>query len=369
MAKLIEEGFSSDFWFPFNTRTLPWFLSPQQKTQFLDAQKAVISDDLYLEKDAETGKESRHVYFEASEDSVFKRLALLGRGSFGEVDKVESRVSGRVYARKRTPRAWIFPISKASMEVFERERNSMMKIRHRHCVEFIGSYTTPMFLGILISPVAEMNLEELLSERRNTFPGRSSLLRGFFGCLSSGIRYLHEETKIRHRDMKPANILIHEGTVKIADFGLSLDWTDGHSTTTKGTCPGWSKRYCAPEVAQFQPRNSSSDIWSLGCVFLEIVTVLKGQTISGLLDFLGNDSRGGFGPPYHTKQQAITAWTRRLMEISDEDNEPIVWVSRMLERVKDERPTAAQLVQYTCHEGRAPGWLYCGTCCRERIHQ
>ncbi|KAI2462725.1 kinase-like domain-containing protein [Annulohypoxylon bovei var. microspora] len=367
MTKLIDGGTNSDLWFPFNARTVPWCLSPQQKEKFLDAQKAVITDDLFLEKDVEGGKESKHVHFERDESSAFKRLAILGKGGFGEVDKVESRVSHRVYARKRTRRACVLPISRAGMEVFERERNCMMKIRHHHCVEFIGSYTTPIFLGLLISPVAELNLEELLSERQVSFPERYSLLRTLFGCLSSGIKYLHEEIKIRHRDIKPANILIYEGSVKIADFGLSLDWAGGNPTTTKGTCPGWSRRYCAPEVAQFQPRNSSSDIWSLGCIFLEITTVLKRQTVDGLLDFLGENGRGGFGPPYHSKKQAITAWTQRLVSISDEDNEPIAWVDKMLERVKERRPTASQLVKYTCSQDKASGLLYCGNCCAD-IH-
>ncbi|KAI0893300.1 kinase-like domain-containing protein [Annulohypoxylon nitens] len=368
MTKLINGGINSDFWFPFNARTVPWCLSSQQREKFLEAQKAVITDDLFLEKDVEGGKESKHVHFETDEGSAFKRLAILGKGGFGEVDKVESRISHRVYARKRTRRAWILPISRAGMEVFERERNSMMKIRHHHCVEFIGSYTTPTFLGLLISPVAELNLEELLSERQVSFPERYSLLRSSFGCLSSGIKYLHEEIKIRHRDIKPANVLIYEGSVKIADFGLSLDWAGGHSTTTKGTCPGWSQRYCAPEVAQFQPRNSSSDIWSLGCIFLEVITVLKGQLVNGLLDFLGKGGRGGSGPPYHIKQQAIKSWIQRLTSISDEDNEPIAWVDKMLEPVKERRPTASQLVKYTCSQHEASGLLYCGKCCAENVH-
>ncbi|KAF8863754.1 kinase-like protein [Acephala macrosclerotiorum] len=371
MGKLIDEGIASDFWFPFDMRTLPDCLSPREKEEFLGAQELIINDDLYLEKDIERGKERKHVHFQSDEELPLKRLALLGKGNFGEVDKVESTVSHRVYARKKTPRGLIFLKPGAEMAAFERERNAMMKLRHRHCIDFIGSYTTPNYLGLLISPVAEMNLEGFLSEKLAAFPGRDSLLREFFGCLSRAFRYLHEETKIRHRDVKPANILIYDGVVKIADFGLSLDWTGGHSTTTKGTCPGWSKRYCAPEVAQFRPRNSSSDIWSLGCVFLEIITVLKKETVGGCLDFLGSygmESSGGGRPPYHSRPQAIAAWTQRLVAISDEDNEPVDWVAKMLDHVRIERPTAAQLVEYTCYGRKADGRLYCGKCCAEGTH-
>lgn len=58
---------------------------------------------------------------------------------------------------------------------------------------------------------------------------------------------------------------------------------------------GMTPRYCAPEVAEHNPRNTSSDIWSLGAVFLEMVVVLKGKTASDInIYFEENGSKDSF---------------------------------------------------------------------------
>jgi serine/threonine protein kinase len=185
--------------------------------------------------------------------------------------------------------------------------------------------------------------------------------------LARAFKYLHE-TNIRHRDVKPANILIYQDKVKVADFGLSLDWTGKHSTTTAGTSPSWSPRYRAPEMVEEKPRNSSSDIWSLGCVFLEMVTVLKGETVEDLFEYIktyGTKQSGGRAANYHENPEAIIAWTQKLIAKSHIDNEPIAWVNEMLQPEIKDRPHAAKLVDKTCDQGKATRWPYCGPCCAD----
>jgi serine/threonine protein kinase len=87
--------------------------------------------------------------------------------------------------------------------------------------------------------------------------------------------YLHEN-RIRHKDIKPQNVLVKGYQVFLTDFGISLDWSELNQSTTSGPAIR-TLHYCAPEVADFMPRNSLSDVWSLGCVFLEIWTALKGE--------------------------------------------------------------------------------------------
>jgi ankyrin repeat protein len=223
-----------------------------------------------------------------------------------------------------------------------------------------------------VSPVAEINLEDFLVKAHASYPVENPLLRTFFGCLSRGFQYLHNDVKIRHRDIKPGNVLIHDGRVKISDFGLSMSWAEGRTTTTWSTCPGFSRRYCAPEVANAQARNSSSDIWSLGCVFLEIVTVLKGRTVDDLQKFINAyekdssvDSNSDGEVFYYTEPKAIAAWTKQLMAMSTRDNEPIAWVNRMLDHKSENRPHAARMVDYTGHDGKSLEWPFCGLCCSE----
>ena len=112
-----------------------------------------------------------------------------------------------------------------------------------------------------------------------------SELRTFFGCLTRALEFLHEQ-HIRHKDIKPSNILVHRGNVLYTDFGLAFDFTDGDGSTTVSMVNGMTPRYCAPEVADQEPRNTSSDIWSLGVVFLEMTVVLKGRKVRDMYSFL-----------------------------------------------------------------------------------
>jgi serine/threonine protein kinase len=92
-----------------------------------------------------------------------------------------------------------------------------------------------------------------------------------------GLTYLHKR-HIIHRDIKGANILItNTGVVKLSDFGCSKT-LNGLSTPTgaamdasfrriKGTIP-----FMAPEVIRQTGHGRKSDIWSVGCVVIEMAT-------------------------------------------------------------------------------------------------
>jgi serine/threonine protein kinase len=126
-------------------------------------------------------------------------------------------------------------------------------------------------------PLADCNLFELYV-KASADPTLLPTIRSYFGCLTSGLAYLHAE-KVRHRDIKPQNILVSDKRVYLTDFGVSLDWSElegGTTTATSQTTPSYS----APEVANYEPRNEMSDVWSLGCVFLEMATLLKDSSIA-----------------------------------------------------------------------------------------
>ncbi|KAI4945587.1 hypothetical protein J4E91_007930 [Alternaria rosae] len=102
---------------------------------------------------------------------------------------------------------------------------------------------------------------------------QNRVLRRSFGCLASALDFIHRQT-VRHKDIKPQNILIHKGKVMYTDFGLSYDFGDTGRSTTTGNPQGITRRYCAPEVAEWGRRNTKSDVFSLGCVFIEMVLAL-----------------------------------------------------------------------------------------------
>jgi serine/threonine protein kinase len=133
-----------------------------------------------------------------------------------------------------------------------------------------ATYTCGREVGLILSPVADGgDLGNYLQTILDT-PGQrpaaeqEAVLQRTFGCLASGIASIHLQT-IRHRDIKPQNILIHEGSMLYTGFGISLDASQDERTTTLGTALCMTFRYRAPEVARFV-KNRKSDIYSLGCV-------------------------------------------------------------------------------------------------------
>jgi serine/threonine protein kinase len=115
--------------------------------------------------------------------------------------------------------------------------------------------------------VADCDLKTFLERK----PFRESfILRQAFGCLCSAVQYLHSQS-CRHKDIKPANILLKNGEVFITDFGTARDWSEGGRATTTGMTGPYTPAYAAPEVAEWEARNEAADIWSLGCVYLDML--------------------------------------------------------------------------------------------------
>lgn len=218
-----------------------------------------------------------------------------------------------------------------------------------------------------MSPVADCSLTTFLSHAEHAQEHRDTL-RTFFGCLAGAVAYLHQN-KIRHRDIKPDNILVRGSQVYLTDFGISLDWESlSRSTTTEES--GKTPNYCAPEVAeQHQKRNSSTDVWSLGCVYMEMLIVIRGFTVIELKRAFHQSSETR---TFYKNTEVIYEWiSQRLKELR-----PIVGQSishlmqNMLSVASSERPAAHEVYhvistfQFRDRKSKNP---YCGRCCSEEL--
>jgi serine/threonine protein kinase len=100
---------------------------------------------------------SGHTVYDQKSDIPFTHLAVLGKGSFGFVEKV-GHPSG-IYARKQ------FQLFRyISQRDIESEVSIIRKLRHRHIVQVLATYRCKWEFSMIMRPVADMNLEQFLTE-------------------------------------------------------------------------------------------------------------------------------------------------------------------------------------------------------------
>jgi serine/threonine protein kinase len=208
----------------------------------------------------------------------YQHIDFLGSGSYGYVDTVQ-RVGqpGAVFARK-TIRITSGRSRDVQMRSAQSEFKILQRLKHHHVIQVLEMYCFHNKLSVIMLHVAETDMDEYLGKLDEMEVGlaRHEMLKPLLmwqGCLAKAIDYLHE-MRIKHKDLKPANILVKDGHVLIADFGISKDLIDEETTASRSHGPQGTPMYMAPEISREGRRGRAVDIFSLGCIFLEISTCM-----------------------------------------------------------------------------------------------
>lgn len=268
-------------------------------------------------------------------------LKLLGAGGFSTVDEVVHRETSLRFARKTLKNR-----ERSAIEELKNEVDVLKKLRHPHIIRFVDSVQKGDRMSILLSPVAETTLAAWLDTKLHNRPDKlSETIITMMGCLASSIRYLHEQRPVvKHMDIKPQNILVKQGEdiphVFLSDFGIS---SIGEISANSKTMP-LTRQYCAPEVSEGVSRELASDIWSLGCVFLEMLTVAYKEDNAKWLDFRQRFG-GRKGKYYWQDVPALQGLLTQSLEQAATQTEANATstVKDMLSAEPAERPTAPEL--------------------------
>lgn len=120
----------------------------------------------------------------------------------------------------------------------------------------------------LVFEYADQDLKKALDDRKRGFDGPST--RSYLFQLLRGIAYCHQH-RVLHRDLKPQNLLLNrDGVLKIADFGLARSFGIPVKSYTHEVVTLW---YRPPDVLMGSRKYSTQvDIWSIGCIFAEMIT-------------------------------------------------------------------------------------------------
>ncbi|KAF2137612.1 uncharacterized protein K452DRAFT_361775 [Aplosporella prunicola CBS 121167] len=248
-----------------------------------------------------------HIDFQRLEPLPFRYIRSLSREWEMSVNEVEHLASKRKYAEKR----W-FSAAKSVRGRLMKEVEMMKRLDTRyHILELLGSYTRGNQMGLLLQ-LAECDLWQALtlslSDRRKIIS--DATLWEAIGCLSTGLAHIHD-CGIRHKDLKPQNILIRDGRLLYTDFGISRDISALTSSQTDGTQRGTPK-YMAPELQNRGKSGRASDVFSLGCVLAEIYSTLIGCPPGS------QDSVSALSP-FHECIQDIQSWLKERFDDAKKD--------------------------------------------------
>ncbi|TKY56494.1 Mitogen-activated protein kinase kinase kinase A [Spatholobus suberectus] len=197
--------------------------------------------------------------------SSWVRGKCVGKGAFGVVNIAVSKIDGGVFAVKSVDRKTGLP---GQVEALENEIRVLKRVASPHVVAYLGDDVTcedgatssfrnlhlEYMPGGTVADLAPADVDE-----------RS--LRRYAWCLVSALRDVHARGVV-HCDVKGRNVLLAgDGSVaKLADFGAAVEF-DSPAPLPRGS-PMWM----APEVVRRERQGPESDLWSLGCTVVEMVT-------------------------------------------------------------------------------------------------
>lgn len=162
----------------------------------------------------------------------------------------------------------LLDIPRAELSEIMSEIDLLKNLKHPNIVKYRGSDKTSNGLYIILEYCENGSLQHIC-KRFGRFP--EGLVSVYIYQVLLGLAYLHEQGVI-HRDIKGANILTtKDGAVKLADFGVATK--AGAALAADGQVVG-SPYWMAPEVIDQSGATTASDIWSVGCVVVEL---LEGQ--------------------------------------------------------------------------------------------
>ncbi|XP_065674643.1 serine/threonine-protein kinase Nek8 isoform X2 [Hydra vulgaris] len=222
----------------------------------------------------------------------------VGRGAFGVV---------YLYLRKEDRREVIIKQIAADDLTTEQRKGVINEIdvsamfNHPNIIKYHEYFMEEKNFMIVMDYAPGGNLFDFLQQRQqqNMLLEEDEILK-FFAQITRALHHIHNQN-ILHRDMKTHNILLdrRKKVLMICDFGIAKFLTKTNAITTVGTA-----HYMSPEVVEGKSYNKKSDIWSLGCILYELITLKRafdGDSLSSIIQKI--IKRGFSSMPEHYSEE------------------------------------------------------------------
>jgi len=191
-------------------------------------------------------------------------LEKIGEGTYGIVYKAKDKKTGELLALKKIR---LEAEEEGIPSTAIREISLLKQLQHPNIVRLYDVVHTEKKLT-LVFEFLDQDLKKYLDACGDNGL-EADTVKSFLYQLLQGVAYCHQH-RVLHRDLKPQNLLINmEGELKLADFGLARAFGIPVRNYTHEVVTLW---YRAPDVLMGSRKYSTPvDIWSVGCIFAEMV--------------------------------------------------------------------------------------------------
>ncbi|ODQ61262.1 hypothetical protein WICANDRAFT_83446 [Wickerhamomyces anomalus NRRL Y-366-8] len=199
--------------------------------------------------------------------SNYQRLEKVGEGTYGVVYKaLDTKHNNRVVALKKIR---LESEDEGVPSTAIREISLLKEMRDENTVRLYDIIHSDSHKLYLVFEFLDLDLKKYMESIPAGVGLGADMIKRFMMQLVKGTAYCHGH-RILHRDLKPQNLLINkEGNLKLADFGLARAFGVPLRAYTHEVVTLW---YRAPEILLGGKQYSTGvDIWSIGCIFAEMV--------------------------------------------------------------------------------------------------
>ncbi|XP_027337475.1 mitogen-activated protein kinase kinase kinase 18-like [Abrus precatorius] len=187
------------------------------------------------------------------------RGKCIGKGAFGSVSIALRKFDGFLFAVKSVNLKTGLP---GQLEALENEIRILQRMSSPHVVTFLGDDATCEHRNLHLEYLPGGTLADVDGDMDEI------LVRHYTWCLVSALQHVHSNSVV-HRDVKGKNVLVGASGCKLADFGSAVEFS---SDELPPVSPRGSPLWMAPEVIRGEYQGPESDVWSLGCTLIEMLT-------------------------------------------------------------------------------------------------
>ena len=265
------------------------------------------------------------------------KIKSLGKGNFGEVFLVKSKVENKKYALKEIP-------IKNQNEDLINEGEHLKELDHPNLVLYKSVFFANDILNVMMEYAknGDLNNELLRHKEQNKYFEENQLLN-WLTQICFSLQYIHEK-KIVHSDIKPSNIfLTKKNNIKLGDFGIFKKIMNFDE----------KKLYGAPELVKKNEYTTKGDIWSLGVTFCHLMTLeypFEGKDKDEIYERISkgiknekilNEEKNNYN------EEILKKYSKEFLDLIDE----------MMSLDPDKRPSAEEILKKNISEKRMDEFL------------